>query len=499
MDNDVTVAAMVETWFIENNKTPPTSACKIAYARIHRYVDNGHAFYPLMSYAGVLGKQNVVIGFAMIGGKLTMIIANEPTIKAGAMSKRTIEAIQRALDIVLKLRLPVVFLAQTAGLDLTDSGSSYLEIGGVFQRMTKIQSQGIPSIVVVYGTCTAGGAYIVGLTDYAIFIRKDAFVFLAGPELVFTAIGERTTPEKLGGCEVHQSSGLADVVCEDEDQAVGALKCYLQSLSWPDYQDSTLFRMFSCSKITALLSDWMLDDLIALPMKKIMTLITDDSWVYKAGYGDSLACYFARVADYHVGIIASNGPIDAASCHKTCQFIEKCVTLNRPLLFLMNTPGFQVGTRAEESGIIVAGSRLIQHISNAPVSKITLQVGAGFGAGYYAMCGRPFVPDIVLSWPCAQIGVMGAKQISQLMLQLKIRQAKRRGEPCTSAQKKAIYESFFQHYEPRLKSRYTTSKLWDDGIIRPEETKSVLTFLLAVFAHSDDAPKRELLFGLSRV
>ena len=234
-------------------------------------------------------------------------------------------------------------------------------------------------------------------------------------------------------------------------------------------------------------------------MGLLLSLLDDDAQIFKPLYGTHMVCCFGAIGGHALGVIANNGPIDVDAAHKTCQFIDRCTVRKIPLLFVMNTTGFQVGRAYESAGIIKAGSRLVQYMSNADVPKITLQIGAGFGAGYYAMCGRSFSPDVVLSWPNANVAVMGAKVVADLMVSIKAKKIQKQGKVFSSKQKKALHDKFFQRYEKRSASLHVSAQGFDDGIIRPEDTQSVLFFWLSVFAHSKTLHLPEHRFGLSRV
>lgn len=465
--------------------------CEEAMRRVLECVDSNSFFEFYGPYCGANNNANVLVCLALVSGRLCLIIANEPSIKAGALSKDSIVLIQRALDMALRQRLPTVYLLQTAGLNLQDDASSFVEIGKIFHKMVRNTAAGIPSVALVYGTATAGGAYFVGLTDYAIFIEDKAEVFLAGPDLVFHAIGERNTPDVLGGAAVHKANGLADVCVRSENEAVIALHVYLDALLWPDFTwrhgvDNARWIAWFSRKSQVV--DAM-----------VLALLDEDVKIYKPSYGSRMFCCFGSIGGYAIGVIANNGPIDVAAANKTCQFIERCVRIDVPLLFVMNTTGFQVGRDCERAGIIVAGSRLIQRMSNARLPKITLQIGSGYGAGYYAMCGRSFSPDIILSWPNARIDVMGAEVVANLMLSIKAKRYRREGKVFSAEAKKQCYDAFYRRYLKRSESSVVSEQSLDDGIIAPEDTPRTLAFWLAVFAHAKQVAICGDRFGLSRV
>lgn len=445
---------------------------------------------------------NVLVGFGWVQGRLCLFVAHEPTRAAGAMSAGAIKKIVRAQEIALKQRIPLVYLVESAGLDLANQAAGFVDIGTVFANMAKLSQAGIPQASVCYGTATAGGAYLVGLADFTIFLSQSARVFLAGPNLVNYAIGERTTAEQLGGAAVHQASGLADSVVVTEAEIAPQLTQWLtQQRQWPVCMPSVPpmssqlddQRSQALSKISG---DYRR---MFITPELLATFLDAGFQEYKPAQQDSMLCFFATVAGKPIGVVANKGPIDAAAACKTAQFIERCSMASMPLLFVMHTTGFQVGRQAETSGIIAAGSRLIQAVTNAPIPKITLQIGGAFGAGYYAMCGRPFGADVVLSWPTAKLAVMGPEPGAQLWTSLRVASAKKRGSPMTAEEKKRCYADVYADFSQKMSIEYTSSQLWDDGVIAPEHTRAVVSLWLDIFRHRRLVPVQASAFGLSRV
>ena len=352
------------------------------------------------------------------------------------------------------------------------------------------------SISFVYGNCTAGGAYFVGLTDHAVFLKHKAKVFLAGPDLVFSAIGERNTAEDLGGCATHIRSGLADEIANDERSGIEKIRHFLTLKSLPTFT-------YLAPKVSSTWRDALMqcsaDYRYHMNTFQLVEALVDEMLVFKPMYGSKMLCAFGNIGNYPVGIIANVGSIDVDAAHKTCQFIDRCVARSIPLVFMMNTTGFQVGRKCEEEGIIVAGSRLIQYMANATVPKITLQIGAGYGAGYYAMCGRSFSPDVILSWPNANVAVMSANIVAELMVQIKSRKYIKKGQSVSLQDKKSWYDTFFAQYKENAGAEKCTVSGYDDGVIRPEDTKEVLYFYLSLLDHRKHTTPLKQRFGLARV
>lgn len=496
MINDVDVITFSDQWWSLSEKNHVRNRCLVAYQRALSVIDSDDLIYFYGPFCEADSPQNVLSCLSVVAGKICMIIANDPSIKAGALCSLSIGLLQRSLRFAIKHNLPIVYLLETAGLNLQSSNDAFIDIGRVFKLMTEHSAKGLPSISLVYGNCTAGGAYFVGLTDYAVFLEHKAKVFLAGPDLVFTAIGERNTAEDLGGCATHTRSGLADDIASDERSGIEKIRHYLALKSLPAF---TYHPLNASSKWRDALTQCSADYRYHINTFQLVEALVDTLLVFKPMYGSRMLCATGKIGEHSLGVIANVGSIDVDASHKTCQFIDRCVAQSIPLVFMMNTTGFQVGKKCEEEGIIVAGSRLIQYMANATVPKITLQIGAGYGAGYYAMCGRSFSPDVILSWPNANIAVMSANIVAELMVQIKSRKYTKKGQPVSSQEKKAWYDAFFVQYKESSGVEQCTILGYDDGVIRPEDTKEVLYFYLSLLAHSKRSTSLKQRFGLARV
>ena len=463
-----------------------------AYSRVCKILDSNSTIHSLASFVqsdlhqhDKVSTSNVLVVVGLVSSRLCLIIAHEPTRQAGAMSSGAINKIIRAQDIALQQHLPVIYLVESAGLNLSHQSHGFVDIGAVFARMASLSKHKIPQASVCYGTATAGGAYLVGMADYCIFLARKARVFLAGPNLVSYAIGERNTPEQLGGEKIHALSGLMHDIASDEADIATLLRSWLTSqLRWPVFTPSVNFDYQPSSYILANILDKTPGDYRKMfATRELVLACIDADWhEFKPSSQSRMLCVFGSVMGRPLAIIANLAPIDTQAAIKVVQFISACENANTPLLFWMHTTGFQVGRDAEASGIIPAGSSLIRAVTNTNLPKITLQVGGAFGAGYYAMCGRPFGADVVLSWPTAKLAVMGPEPAAQLMTSLRVHSAKKRGVVMTSEEKKSYYDRIESEFTQQMDISYTTARLWDDAVIQPLDTPECLAFWLDVFA-----------------
>ena len=480
----------------------------VAFSRLMSLLDTDSFFQELFSEVSLRPTKecesyaNVLVALGMLDSRLCMFIVNEPSTLAGAMTEGAILKIRRAQDLAITQRMPIIYLVESAGLDLRQQAGGFVSVGHIFSNMARLSKQRIPQVSVCYGTATAGGAYLVGLADFTILLAKQAQVFLAGPNLVSYAIGERNTPESLGGTELHQKSGLADVVLEDARLIPKVLKNWLvYEKRWPqfvNYRDQTI--LSACGDPEDLLASISSDFRRMFSMPEVVSLLLDvDYHEYKPAADSKILCLFAAIQGKPLGVIANKAPIDTKAAYKAVQFIERCESSGIPLLFLMHTTGFQVGREAEASGIINAGSRMIQAVTNCEVPKITLQIGGAFGAGYYAMCGRPFGADVVFSWPTAKLAVMGPEAGAQLLTSLKVQSAQKRGKPLSSQEKKALYQQVLKEFSEKMDVSYTSAQLWDDGVISPLDTRDTLAYWLDIFTNRQSIQDGGQGFGLSRI
>lgn len=455
--------------------------------RVEMLLDEGSYFLEIAPLAGV-GMENEFVGAGTIGGiglvsgRECMIIANEATVKGGAVSEIGQIKNRRLADISIKNRLPSITLVESAGADLPVQSKIFVPGGRGFREITRRSKERIPSISVVFGNSTAGGAYLPGMSDYVIMVKNQAQVFLGGPPLVKMATGEVVDEESLGGAEMHSRvSGLSDYLAEDELDGIRIARDLvghfapiprprLAAVEEPLYPADELLGIASA------------DIRVPFEVREIIARIVDGSRFdeFKAKYGTTLVTGFAHIHGFQVGILANNGVLISEAAGKGAQFIQLCNQQDIPLIFLQNITGFMVGRTYEEQGIIRNGAKLINAVSNSTVPAITIMIGGSYGAGNYAMCGRAYDPRFLFTWPNHRIAVMGPQQLSGVMEIIKREAAVRAGQAVDEAQmammRKMLEAQIHQESDPY----FATARLWDDGIIDPRDTRTILAISLSV-------------------
>jgi len=439
------------------------------------------------------------IGF--VEGVRVMAICNDSAIKGGATFPWGLRKCLRAQEIALANRLPVVMLVESAGANLNYQAEVFVEGGKRFYNMARLSAAGVPQIAVVYGSSTAGGAYVPGMADYTIMVRGNAHVFLAGPPLLLAATGEVASEEELGGAEMHaRVAGTAEFLAENDAQATVIARSVIASLNWPVQPPLGPGGDLPSYPIEDLAAIMPLDAKKPADIREVVARVVDGSRYLevKPEYGPNMFCAFAEIEGQGVGVIGNNGPIESQEAAKTAQFIHMCTQGMKPIVFLQNTTGFMVGSAAEQSGIIKHGAKMIQAMSNAPVPRITVIVGSSYGAGNFAMCGRAFNPDFIFAWPNSRIAVMGGEQAARVLEIVAERKARRNGhEPDRerlAVQRREVVERFERESAPL----FATARLWDDGIIDPRDTRRVLAFCLATCLGGKRTPVQPITFGVSR-
>lgn len=427
-----------------------------------------------------------VAGIGVVAGRLVVIFANDQQIKGGALNVYAYKKWQRALNIALRHQLPYISLVQSAGYDLDlekQANTSGLVMphfgssGREFYLMCKLSQAKIPTICMVFGSCTAGGAYQPALSDYTIFVKNAAKVYLAGPPLVKMATGEEKTHEALGGACMHAAeSGLADYLAEDDLDAIQQCRALVDQVSNPFKSVHNQY-LDPKQNIDDLLG-WLDPELkYGVNMGALLSRVLDqDSWqAYKPRYGESLLCGWGTVLGHKVAIITNNGNITTKAAQKGASFIQLVNQHAVPIVFIHNNTGFMVGEAAEKSGIIKAGAAFIKAMSNSSVPHISLMVGASYGAGTYAMCGPGFAPNFTFMWPLAKCNVMGPAQISGVMAMIKAAKNKQASDhvDCSAIETKAKYQE---------QALVLASEVVVDGVIDPRDTRSLLGFLMMVLA-----------------
>ncbi|MDP9086818.1 MAG: acyl-CoA carboxylase subunit beta [Pseudomonadota bacterium] len=481
--------------------------------RIEHLIDRGSAFLELSTLAGLGmhdddGVENVygggnITGIGFVSAIRCMIFASDSGIKGGANHPKGVEKAIRAARIALENKLPLINLVESAGANLLLQAKQFVPGGAIFALLARLSAAGIPVVSVVNGSSTAGGAYQTGLADYVVLVRGRSKVFLAGPPLLRAATGEVADDESLGGADMHsQVTGLGEYVAEDDGGAIAIVRELFAKLPWQrDIMPAADGWSPPLHPVEEILGIVPADYRRPYDARELIARIVDgsDFLDFKADWGIHTVCVHAAIEGQRVGILANNGPIDAAGAAKATHFIQLSCQSGTPLVFLQNTTGFMVGVDAERSGIVKQGSKLIQAVTNATVPKLTVQIGASFGAGYYAMCGREFGPRFVFSWPSNRLSVMGGEQAAKVLTIISENGARARGVEPYAAKLEASAERVVAAYAHESTALFATARLWDDGLIDPRDTRSLLAFCLATCAEADRRGLRPNTFGVARI
>ncbi len=432
----------------------------------------------------------IITGIGIIGGIECMISANNPAIKGGTSYPITVDKSLRAQEIARVNGLPTIYLVESGGANLPHQSELFVKGGRGFANQAQMSALGLPQISLVFGNSTAGGAYVPGLSDYTVFVRNQALAFLGGPPLVKMATGEEVDEETLGGTDMHaRVSGLVDFVAETDADALRIGREIVQQLNWqktiradyrtpeaPYYDPDELLGIVPIDTIRK-----------PLDMREILARIIDGSRLleFKPEYGSTLVCGYAYINGFPVGIIANNGVLFSESANKAAQFVQLCNHSRTPLIYLQNITGFMVGKQAEEGGIIKDGSKMINAVANSTVPQFTVLIGGAYGAGYYAMCGRPYDPRLIFAWPTSRTAVMGGEQAAGVLGIIQEASARRAGvEPDMEniEMMKAMVKITF---EKEADPYYGTARLWDDGLLDPRDTRQALTIGLSMSYNRD--------------
>jgi acetyl-CoA carboxylase carboxyltransferase component len=454
--------------------------------RLEALIDPGTPLLELCPLAGLetgdpLGG-GVAVALGQVARTQCLIIANDPTVRGGTTSPTTIKKLLRAMDVAETNRLPLLLLVESGGADLPRQADVFVPGGEQFRRLTQLSAQGIPTICVVFGSSTAGGAYLPGMSDYTVMIDGRARVFLGGPPLVKMAIGEDADEEELGGARMHaRTSGLSDYLARDEDDALRIARGIVSHLHWtrrgPAPDPGSEPPLYPAEELLGVAP---VDVRVPFDVREILARVVDGSRFeeFKTEYGAQLVCGWASLGGYPIGVLANNGILFSEEAQKGAQFIELCNRSNTPLLFVQNITGFMVGTRYEQGGIIKDGAKLINAVSNSTVPHLTLMVGASYGAGNYAMAGRAYNPRFVFTWPNHRIAVMGPKQLAGVLSIVRRNAAEAAGRPFDEQADEELRAATEAQIEEESTALFATGRLWDDGIIDPRDTRTVLAIAL---------------------
>nr|WP_245577040.1 acyl-CoA carboxylase subunit beta [Actinoplanes globisporus] len=466
-----------------------------ARERIELLLDLDSPFLELAALAGY-GSQfavggSVVAGIGVVSGVECLLVANDPTVKGGASNPWSLRKTLRMHEIALRNRLPLIALVESGGADLPTQKDVFIPGGAVFRDLTRLSAAGIPTISLVFGNSTAGGAYLPGMSDHVVMIEKRSKVFLAGPPLVKAATGEESDDESLGGASMHaRVSGLADYYALDEQDAIRIGRRIVARLNWDKSGDKPGESKSPRFDAEDLLSIVPKDLKSPFDPREIIARIVDDSDFdeVKPLYGTSLVTGWARLHGYPIGILANaNGVLFSEEAQKAAQFIQLANRSRTPLLFLHNTTGYMVGKEYEQGGIIKHGAMMINAVSNSGVPHISVLIGNSYGAGHYGMCGRAYDPRFVFSWPSARSAVMGAQQLADVTYLVSKASALSRGRPFDEDGAQVVRHMIEQQITAESMPLVLSGMVYDDGIIDPRDTRDVLCVALSAI-HS--APVR---------
>jgi len=460
--------------------------------RLERLLDPATPFLELstlaanMAYSGESPGASCITGIGVVSGREVIIHADDPTVKGGAWYPLSVKKIVRALDIAIENRLPVVHLCDSAGGQLQLQSELFPDkymAGRIFRDQCLLSKLGVQQLALVFGHCTAGGAYIPALSDYNVIVRGTGAVFLGGPPLVKAATGEVVTADELGGCDLHtRTSGTCDYPARDEAEAIASgrdiVAQWQRTAKWREAEQAAEPPLYDPDELYGIIPD---DIKQAFDMREVIGRIVDGSRFheYKPAYGTTLICGFAHLFGYRVGILANNGILFNDSAIKGGHFIELCNQNMTPLLFLQNITGYMVGREYEAAGITKDGAKMIMAQTCSQVPKLTVMCHGSFGAGNYGMCGRAFDGRLLFTWPNHQIAVMGGEQAANTLAEVKARQLERTGAPADADAIARLRETTLRAYEEQTSAYYSTSELWDDGILDPIDTRNALGVALS--------------------
>ena len=477
--------------------------------RINQLLDPGAAFLELGQLAALdvydesVPSAGIVTGIGKVSGVDCMIVANDATVKGGTYYPLTVKKHLRAQTIAQQNHLPCIYLVDSGGANLPRQDDVFPDrehFGRIFFNQANMSAMNIPQIAVVMGSCTAGGAYVPAMSDESIIVRNQGTIFLGGPPLVKAATGVIVTAEELGGADVHcRTSGVADHYAYNDEHALQLARTAVSRLNRENIQHTPLHPVqpprYAAEDLLGVIPA---DLKTSYDIREVIARVVDNSELdeFKALYGTTLVCGFARIFGRPVGIIANNGILFSESALKGAHFIELCAQRKIPLLFIQNITGFMVGKEYENQGIAKNGAKMVTAVATAKVPKITLVVGGSFGAGNYGMCGRAYDPRFMFMWPNARISVMGGEQAAGVLAQVKRENLERSGKQWDTEDEAAFKKPIIDTYEKQGHPYYASARLWDDGVINPLQTREVLGLALAACLN---APIEDTRFGVFRM
>ncbi|GAB6283464.1 MAG: carboxyl transferase domain-containing protein [Ignavibacterium sp.] len=489
-----------------------------ARERIKKLIDLNSNFYELNTFAaygmyeefGGAPSSGTIFGIGKVADRNCVIVANDATVKAGAWFPITCKKNLRAQEIAMENQLPIIYLVDSSGVFLPLQDQIFPDkehFGRIFRNNAKMSAMGIPQIAAIMGPCVAGGAYLPIMSDEVLIVEGEGSVFLAGAHLVKAAIGEVIDNETLGGAKVQSNiSGVTDYICKNDEECLKQIRNIVSKFG--HFQKANFNRiesalpLFPTNEILGLLPE---DNIKTYDSYELLARIVDNSEIdeYKAGYGKTIITAYARIDGWAVGIVANQrnivktelgemqvgGVIYSDSADKATRFIMNCNQKRIPLLFLQDVTGFMVGSRAEHSGIIKDGAKMVNAVANSVVPKITIIVGNSFGAGNYAMCGKAYDPRFIFAYPNAKISVMGGNQASSVLLDIKLKQEEKGNKQISEEEKNKLLNEIVSSYEAKSTPLYAASQLWIDEIIDPSLTRDYISMAIEMANNNPDIPK----------
>ena len=477
--------------------------------RLNGVLDPGSPFLELSQLAAYKVYEDdvpgagIITGIGRISGQECMIFVNDATVKGGTYYPLTVKKQGRAQTIAEENHLPCIYLVDSGGAFLPLQEEVFPDrdhFGHAFYNQARMSAQGIPQIAAVLGSCTAGGAYIPAMADESIIVKNQGTIFLGGPPLVKAATGEVVSAEELGGADVHcRTSGVTDHYANNDHHALELVRRSVARLNRvkPVIMDlhESVDPIYPVEDVYGVIPA---DSKQPYDVREVIARVVDGSEFdeFKALYGETLVCGFARIHGYPVGIVANNGILFGESAVKGAHFVELCAQRKTPLVFLQNITGFMVGKQYEAGGIARHGAKMVHAVACANVPKFTVMIGGSFGAGNYAMCGRAYDPRFMFMWPNARISVMGGEQAAGVLATVKQDQLARSGESMSAEEEAAFKQPIMDLYERQGHPYYASARLWDDGVIDPADTRMVLGLAISATLN---APIKETKFGVFRM
>jgi geranyl-CoA carboxylase beta subunit len=480
--------------------------------RVNLLLDHGSPFLELSTLCGYqhhddkdgsLAGGNTIIGIGYVQGVRCLVSASNSAIKGGTMTPWGVQKTLRCQEIALENKLPVVSLIESGGANLLYQAELFIPGGKTFANQAKHSAAGLPQVTVVHGSSTAGGAYMPGLSDYVIMVRGNAKVFLAGPPLLKAATGEIASDEELGGADMHGTQpGTTEYLAENDVDGVRLAREVVAKWGWNDGYAPPSVRDYKPPRydIDELCGAVPADYRKPYDCREVIARLVDDSdfLEFKADLDQQTICGRGRIEGYTVGLVGNNGPITTKGANKAGQFIQLCCQTNTPIVYLMNTTGYMVGTESEQNGMVKHGSKMIQAVANASVPQITIVCGGSFGAGNYGMCGRGFSPRFIFAWPNSRTSVMGGEQAARVMAIITEEKFAKMGQKIERKNLEAMQQQIIDQFDKEADSLAATARLFDDGLIDPRDTRRVLAYTLSICREADTRELYPNTFGVAR-